>query len=89
MKDARSDMASYNTWVRYGQSKLANILFTRELTRRYPNIKSITLHPGGIETGLSLGFQKEHPWFSGLARPIASLFLTTVQQGALTQLFGT
>lgn len=89
LKDARSDMASYNTWVRYGQSKLANILFTRELTRRYPNIKSITLHPGGIETGLSLGFQKEHPWFSGLARPIASLFLTTVQQGALTQLFGT
>lgn len=89
LKDARSSMASYNTWVRYGQSKLANILFTRELTRRYPNIKSITLHPGGIETGLSLGFQKEHPWFSGFARPIASLFLTTVQQGALTQLFGT
>ena len=88
LKDARSNMASYSTWVRYGQSKLANVLFTRELARRYPAIKSVVLHPGGIDTGLSLGFQKEHPWFAGFARPVASLFLTTVQQGALTQLFG-
>ena len=89
LKDARSDMVSYNTWVRYGQSKLANILFTRELTRRYPAIKSVVLHPGGIETGLSLGFQNEHPWLAAFLRPITRLFLTTVQQGALTQLFGT
>lgn len=88
LKDARSNMASYNTWVRYGQSKLANVLFTRELARRYPAIKSVVLHPGGIDTGLSLGFQKEHPWLAGFARPIASLFLTTVQRGAFTQLFG-
>ena len=88
LKDAHSNMASYNTWVRYGQSKLANILFTRELTRRAPTIKSVALHPGGIETGLSLGFRKEHPWFAAFAGPIASIFLTTVQQGALTQLFG-
>ena len=46
LKDAHSDMASYNTWVRYGQSKLANILFTRELTRRYPAFKSFAIHPG-------------------------------------------
>ena len=88
LKDARSNMASYNTWVRYGQSKLANILFTRELTRRYPAIKSITLHPGGIQTGLSEGFEKQNPWFAACFRPIVSRFLTTVQQGALTQLFG-
>ena len=88
LKDARSDMVSYNTWVRYGQSKLANILFTKELTRRYPAIKSVALHPGGIDTGLSLGFQKEHPWLASFLRPVASVFLTTVQQGALTQLFG-
>ena len=89
LKDARSNMASYNTWVRYGQSKLANILFTRELSRRYPAIRSVVVHPGGIDTGLSLGFQKANPWFAAFARPIAALFLTTVQQGALTQLFGT
>ncbi|CAF9925280.1 MAG: hypothetical protein ALECFALPRED_003104 [Alectoria fallacina] len=87
LKDAQSNMASYNTWVRYGQSKLANILFTRELSRRYPAIKSVSLHPGGIDTGLSLGFQKAHPWLAVFLRPIASPFLTTVQKGALTQLF--
>lgn len=89
LRDAHSDMASYNTWVRYGQSKLANILFTRELTRRYPAFKSIALHPGGIDTGLKLGFQKAHPLLAGFLNPIAGLFLTTVQQGVLTQLFGT
>ena len=89
LKDAHSNMASYSTWVRYGQSKLANILFTRELTKRYPAIKSVVLHPGGIDTGLSLGFQKANPWFAACVRPIAALFLTTVQKGALTQLFGT
>ncbi|CAF9911889.1 hypothetical protein IMSHALPRED_010618 [Imshaugia aleurites] len=88
LKDAHSNMASYNTWVRYGQSKLANILFTRELTRRYPAIKSVAVHPGGIDTGLSLGFQEQHPWLGAFLRPIVALFLTTVQQGALTQLFG-
>ena len=89
LNEARSNMVSYSTWVRYGQSKLANILFTRELSRRYPTIKSMALHPGGIETGLALGFQEEHPWLARIIRPIAALFLTTVQQGALTQLFGT
>ncbi len=86
LKDATSDMATYNTWVRYGQSKLANVLFTRELARRYPTIKSTALHPGGIDTGLYLGFQAAHPWLAMMLRP-AIPFLKTPQQGALTQLF--
>lgn len=86
LKEANTDMSAFNTWVRYGHSKLANILFTRELARRYPSIKSSAVHPGGIDTGLSLGFQKSHPWLAVLLRPI-SLVLKTPQQGALTQLF--
>ena len=86
LKDTTSDMASYNTWVRYGQSKLANVLFTRELARRYPAIKSVALHPGGIDTGLSLGFQASHPWLAVLLSPLR-FFLKTPQEGALTQLF--
>lgn len=42
----------YNSWTRYGQSKLANILFTRELDRRMKaenrNVISVSLHPGAI-----------------------------------------
>ena len=86
LKDATTDMASYNTWVRYGQSKLANVLFTRSLAQRYPAIKSIVLHPGAVNTGLSLGFQTSHPWFATVFRPVTVL-LKTPQQGALTQLF--
>lgn len=87
LKDAHSDMVSYNTWVRYGQAKLANILFTKELTRRYPEIRSLALHPGGIQTGLSGGFEQAHPYLSMVLKPASQLFLTTVQKGALTQLF--
>lgn len=37
-------------WVRYGQSKLANILFASELARRHPNIMSVSVHPGVVKT---------------------------------------
>jgi NAD(P)-dependent dehydrogenase (short-subunit alcohol dehydrogenase family) len=39
-------------WIRYGQSKLANILYAAELGRRYPSITSVSIHPGVINTGL-------------------------------------
>ena len=38
--------------MRYGQSKLANILYAAELARRYPQITSLSIHPGVISTGL-------------------------------------
>ncbi|KAF2177174.1 NAD(P)-binding protein, partial [Zopfia rhizophila CBS 207.26] len=41
-----------STWARYGQSKLSNILFTRELAQRYPQITSVSIHPGVILTDL-------------------------------------
>lgn len=46
------------TWSRYGQSKLANILYAREMARRYPGITSVSIHPGVVKTGLigNLGF---------------------------------
>lgn len=39
-------------WYRYGQSKLANLLYPQELARRYPSIKSVAVHPGFIKTEL-------------------------------------
>jgi NAD(P)-dependent dehydrogenase (short-subunit alcohol dehydrogenase family) len=38
--------------VRYGQSKLANILYASEIARRYPDITSVSVHPGIIKTNL-------------------------------------
>lgn len=46
------DMGVGGSWIRYAQSKLANILYTNELARRYPLITSVSLHPGVVSTGL-------------------------------------
>jgi NAD(P)-dependent dehydrogenase (short-subunit alcohol dehydrogenase family) len=52
--DAKSTMkrSVMGGWVRYGQSKLANILFSYELARRYPQITSVSVHPGVVLTDL-------------------------------------
>ncbi|KAJ5993676.1 hypothetical protein N7451_009400 [Penicillium sp. IBT 35674x] len=39
-------------WRRYGQSKLANLLYARELARRYPGILTVAVHPGVVATNL-------------------------------------
>lgn len=35
-------------WTRYGNGKLANILYTEEIARRYPKLSTIAVHPGVI-----------------------------------------
>src|SRR3954451_18328058 len=44
----------YKPFRVYGQSKLCNILFTRELARRLTgtNVTANAVHPGGVATGL-------------------------------------
>ncbi|KAI1411225.1 oxidoreductase [Hypoxylon sp. FL1857] len=37
---------------RYGQSKLANVLYAAEFARRYPSIKAVSAHPGVVATDL-------------------------------------
>jgi NAD(P)-dependent dehydrogenase (short-subunit alcohol dehydrogenase family) len=39
-------------WTRYGQSKLAILLYTAELARRYPALSTASVHPGVIATDL-------------------------------------
>jgi NAD(P)-dependent dehydrogenase (short-subunit alcohol dehydrogenase family) len=39
-------------WLRYGQSKLANMLYAKELARRYPEILSFSITPGVVATEL-------------------------------------
>jgi retinol dehydrogenase-12 len=67
----------YSGWTAYSQSKLANILFTRELARREPWLQANTLHPGFVSTG----FGQDNPAFSWFSR----LGLTP-EQGAQTSI---
>ena len=80
-----TDMAEYSTWRRYGQSKLANILFTLELARRYPAITSVAIHPGGVNTNLAESFRGQHQWLNTLLKPVINSLLTQAPQGALNQ----
>lgn len=71
-------------WIRYGQSKLANILYASELARRYPSITSTSVHPGVINTGLvgDLGFlDKALVYVTNVGK------MVTPQQGACNQLW--
>lgn len=77
----------------YGQSKLANILFSNELAKRLngTGATSNSLHPGLIKTELSRHLEKsahKTPYAKTLLTPFAKLFemiQLNVDGGALTQ----
>jgi len=70
----------------YGQSKLANILFAKQLTHRFAGTQRTAnaVHPGVIATNLS---RHMNPVVSALQRASAPLFLKSIPQGAATEVF--
>jgi len=81
----------YNNWKAYGQSKLANILFTYALARRLnnkDNCTATTLHPGVVATELSRYLLPENPnFFQKAAIGVLEKFILTPAQGAETSIF--
>jgi len=73
-------------WIRYGQSKLANILFASELARRYPNITTASVHPGVINTGLVTGLSFLKSALVYVTNPFS---MSTMEQGAYNSLWAT
>lgn len=71
----------YIPFVRYGETKLANILFTRALARRLAGtgVTANAFHPGVVFTGFGTGSLLVRLYFR-LARP----FLKTPEEGAET-----
>lgn len=62
-QDCLSTFYVMSDWVRYGQSKLANILYARELAKRHPSVVSVAVHPGTADTGLVTGLKGFNRWF--------------------------
>ncbi|HEX4506904.1 MAG TPA: SDR family oxidoreductase [Alphaproteobacteria bacterium] len=87
--DNLSGERGYKGWVAYGQSKIANLLFAKELSRRFGGTKKTAnaIHPGVIATNLGrhLGMSS---FVSSLVWGTANaLFLKTIPQGAATQCY--
>jgi NAD(P)-dependent dehydrogenase (short-subunit alcohol dehydrogenase family) len=76
----------YRPWTAYGQSKLANLLFARELGRRLPGPRQLAnaLHPGLIATNLFRDMPKLMQIGLDVLTPIA---LKSIAQGAATQCY--
>lgn len=72
----------YNPVLAYGQSKLANVLFTQALSRRLAaeGIAVNALHPGGVDTGIA----RDLP---GFARRLYARFTVSPEQGADTLVY--
>ncbi len=83
--DDLQNTRTYHALRVYGQSKLCNILFTRELARRVvgTGVTVNCLHPGGVATGLGW----HNGWWAVLIAKSLRLFLRTPEQGADTALY--
>eukprot|EP00435_Cladocopium_sp_Y103_P066497 s147_g28.t1 len=96
------DVASYNAWAAYSDSKLANVIFAKELDRRFraagAMASAVSLHPGLCATDLAryVISGKDEPLevtYSKYAAPIQALLqaargmLRPVPRGANSQVF--
>lgn len=81
---------NYNSMAAYRKSKLANVLFTRELSRRLQgtNVTANSLHPGVVNTELTRYLPQSVPlYFRVLFAPIIYLIGKTPLQGAQTTIY--
>ncbi|KAL3450775.1 hypothetical protein BJX65DRAFT_270130 [Aspergillus insuetus] len=84
--DVKTDCASMSYSARYGQSKVALIGLMKHLSRQYPQIKTVAIHPGRILTGMARSLQRES-LLAWLTKPIAPFFCVPVATGIRNHLW--
>jgi retinol dehydrogenase 12 len=77
--------SGYGTFRTYGHSKLANILFTRELSKRLQGtrVTANALHPGGVRSQLGA----QNTWYAGHLLLLVKPFLRSPERGAATSVY--
>eukprot|EP00210_Caulerpa_lentillifera_P006057 g5789.t1 len=81
----------YSKYKQYGQSKLANVMFTKEMARRVPKEDNVSVnccHPGIVATELQRHLVPENPNF--FLKPFVSMMncmIKTPAQGAATSIY--
>lgn len=83
--DLQFAKGGYKPFTAYGQTKLCNILFTRELARRLEGtrVTANSLHPGFVSTG----FGKTYGGYISLLIKGLRPFMIGVEEGAKTQVW--
>ncbi|MBA2283662.1 MAG: oxidoreductase [Actinomycetota bacterium] len=89
--DLNWEKGRYSRWRAYGQSKLANLLFTSELQRRAvaasTPLTAVAAHPGYASTNLTSGPAAGNPIMGFLTKLSDKLVGQSDQMGALPQLY--
>jgi len=91
VSDLNLENEGYGQIKSYAKSKLANILFTKELDRRYKDLQvySYAVHPGTVSTELSAHVEAKFPeWFNKtVGELLKTIFLKTSENGAQTSIY--
>jgi retinol dehydrogenase 12 len=84
-EDIQFERRPYSGVKAYSQSKLANILFTKELAARLQGTRVTTncFHPGAVRTGLLQG----NPWYYQALWSAGGLFFLSPEKGADTGIY--
>ncbi|MFN8193815.1 MAG: SDR family NAD(P)-dependent oxidoreductase [Nocardioidaceae bacterium] len=78
--DVQGERGPFRSFRAYGTSKLCNILFTRELQRRHPELTATCFHPGVIRSG----FGKNDGLLARVGITLAGVFMSSPETGAET-----
>ena len=90
--DYKKDPSKYSAFTAYGNSKLANLLFTLELNKRAKksglNVISVGCHPGGTATNLvHSGVTSRDSYTGRFTAYLSTWFLQNEAMGSLPTLF--
>ncbi|KAF5642471.1 alcohol dehydrogenase Bli-4 [Fusarium tjaetaba] len=82
----KSTATAMSTNDRYGQSKLANLLFIRELAEHHPELTVALIHPGTVKTDLQKS--NDGSWMINVfQKVVVPLIGVSVEEGAKSQLW--
>ncbi|KAK3940883.1 hypothetical protein QBC46DRAFT_384039 [Diplogelasinospora grovesii] len=83
----RSDWTGIARWRRYGESKLASAVYTRELGRRHPEVLSASVTPGFVSTAMVAGMTASERLGTKVIAFMAGGGMVEPEQGALNQVW--
>jgi NAD(P)-dependent dehydrogenase (short-subunit alcohol dehydrogenase family) len=75
--DLAGSAATFSSWKAYGSGKAANVLFASEAARRWPDVFSVSFHPGVVRSNFGVGVATR------LFYKVAPFLVTPEKAGAL------